>query len=81
MPRSPQAPEQLPSIDYDGIPIQVIMHHGFSIPDRGPVPKSRILYAARDKNNERHWRSSLDEMISLIERGFKASALSSGVTA
>jgi hypothetical protein len=79
MPRPPQAPDKLPSIEHNGTTIEIIQHHGFSSPDRGAAPKSRILYGARDENNERHWRSSLDEMTSLIDRGFATAALASGV--
>ena len=79
MPLPPQAPERLPSIDHNGTTIEIIQHHGFSTPNRGPAPKSRILYGARDENNERHWRSTLDEMVSLIERGFATAPLASGV--
>jgi hypothetical protein len=43
------------------------------------LPASRILYGARDENNERHWRSSLGEINQLIERGFTPAPLASGV--
>jgi hypothetical protein len=72
MPKAPLAPDKLPMLEHNGTPIEVYQHHGYSIPDRGPRPSSRILYAARDENNERHWRASLHEMESLIDRGFKA---------
>jgi hypothetical protein len=44
-----------------------------------PHLASRILYGARDKNNERHWRSSLGEINQLIERGFAPAPLASGI--
>lgn len=70
MPTAPPVPDKLPLLEHNGTTIEVYQHHGFSIPDRGPRPASRILYAARDSNNEYHWRASLDEMQSLIDRGF-----------
>lgn len=70
MPKAPPAPDRLPLLEHNGTTIEAYQHHGFSIPDRGPRPSSRILYAARDENNERHWRASLDEMQALIDRGF-----------
>jgi hypothetical protein len=79
MPSSPFPPDMLPSLEHNGIAITVINHHGFSRPDRGPAPASRILYGARDKNNERHWRSSLGEINQLIERGFAPAPLASGI--
>lgn len=78
MPRSPRSPDQLPSINHNGTTISIIEHHGFSTPDRGPLPTPRILYGAHDKNNERHWRGSLSEMTSLIDRNFATAALASG---
>jgi hypothetical protein len=60
---SPFPPDMLPSLEHNGIAITVINHHGFSRPDRGPMPASRILYGARDENNERHWRSSWEKSI------------------
>lgn len=74
MPKAPPAPDRLPLLEHNGTPIEVYQHHGFSMPDRGPLPFSRILYAARDNNNERHWRGSLHEIESLIDRGFKTTA-------
>jgi len=70
MPTAPPVPDKLPLLEHNGTTIEAYQHHGFSIPDRGFRPASRILYAARDNNNERHWRASLDEMQSLIDRGF-----------
>lgn len=69
--KAPPKPDRLPSLEYNGIVIEVIQHHGYSKPDRGTAPASRILYGARHPlNNERHWRSSLDEIQTLIDKGF-----------
>ncbi len=71
MPRPPQTPDKLPLIDYQGVTIEPIQHYGFCIPDKGPMPKPRVMYGARNpEDGERHWRSSYDEIISLINRGF-----------
>jgi hypothetical protein len=37
------------------------------------------MYGARDTNGERHWRSSIHEITSLIDHGFKTSTVASGV--
>lgn len=66
----PKAVDHLPLIVHDGIEILPIVHYGFSSPAKGPQPAARTLYGARDKNGERHWRSSLDEMVKLIATGF-----------
>ena len=79
MPSSPFPPDMLPSLERNGIAITVINHHGFSRPDRGPMPASRILYGARDAKQERHWRGSFEEIVQLIDRGFKTAPLASGV--
>ena len=71
MPKAPLPPDRLPRLDHNGTAIEVYQHHGYSMPDRGAPPASRILYAARDENNERHWRGSLHEIEALIDRGFK----------
>lgn len=60
--------------------VDVIVHHGYSIPDMGPLPRDRVLYGARDQNGERHWRSSLEEIGQLIDRGFNKAPLASGVS-
>ena len=77
MPFRPIAPDVLPSLEHNGLEITVINHHGYSRPDRGALPKDRMLYGARDKRNERHWRSSLEEITLLIDRNFAPSPLSS----
>jgi hypothetical protein len=59
--------------------IETFVHHGFSQPDRGPSPKSRTLYGARDQAGERHWRGSYEEIVSLIDRRFETAALASGI--
>ena len=79
MPSSPQSPDVLPSLEHNGILVTVLNHHGYSMPDRGHPPKSRILYGARDEKQERHWRASFEEIVQLIDRGFKTSPLASGV--
>ena len=79
MPSSPQAPDVLPSLEHNGIAVTVINHHGYSTPDRGHPPKSRMLYGARDAKEERHWRGSFEEIVQLIDRGFKTTPLASGV--
>lgn len=79
MPTAPISPDVLPTLEHNGIAITVINHHGFSRPDRGAVPKSRILYGVRDENNERHWRGSFEEISSLIDRNFETAPLASGV--
>ena len=72
----PLAPDVLPSMEHNGVTITVLNHHGFSRPDRGPAPASRIIYGATDAaNNERHWRSSLHEIEQLINRNFAASGI------
>ncbi len=73
MPKAPPKPDRLPFMEHNGTAIEIYQHHGYSIPDRGPLPPSRILYAARDLNNERHWRASLGEIQSLIDRNFASS--------
>lgn len=79
MPRPPKPPSQLPSIDHNGNTIEVWEHYGYSIPDKGARPKARILYAARDANQERHWRGSYEEIGSLIDRNFEQAPLASGM--
>jgi len=79
MASAPLSPDVLPTLEYKGIAITVLNHHGYSTPNRGPLPKSRILYGARDQNNERHWRGSLEEISQLIDRGFATAPLASGV--
>lgn len=79
MTRPPLHPDMLPTMEHADTTIQVLVHHGFSRPDRGPSPKPRTLYGARDKAGERHWRASYEEIVSLIDRGFKTAALASGL--
>lgn len=71
----PPNPDKLPSIDHNGTTVEIYYHHGFSIPNRGPAPQSRFLYAARDSKQERHWRSSLEAITSLIDRNFETASL------
>lgn len=79
MPTAPLPPDKLPSIDHNGTLVEVLRHHGYSTPDRGPKPSSRVMYGARDRKGERHWRSSLHEITSLIDHGFKTNAVASGI--
>ena len=79
MPSAPLSPDVLPSLEHNGTTITVLNHYGYSTPDRGPLPKARILYGARDENNERHWRGSFEEISQLIDRGFSSAPLASGV--
>jgi hypothetical protein len=80
MPRPPKPPSQLPSINHNGLKIEVWEHYGYSIPNKGPAPKARILYAAYDANKERHWRGSYEEIVALINRNFAEAPLASGLT-
>jgi hypothetical protein len=79
MPTAPLSPDKLPSIDHNGTLVEIIQHYGYSTPNRGPLPSPRIMYGARDTKGERHWRSSLHEITSLIDHGFKVKAIASGV--
>lgn len=67
-------------MEHNGTVIEIYQHHGYSIPDRGPLPPSRFLYGVRDSQNERHWRGSLDEAKALIDRQFHQAPLASGVS-
>jgi hypothetical protein len=81
MAKPPLRPDRLPTLEYSGVSIEPIIHHGFSRPDRGPATsQSRFLFGARDKAGERHWRSSYEEIVTLIHNGFTTASLSSGVT-
>ena len=62
--------EKLPLLEHNGAEILPIVHHGFSKPSKGPQPAARTLYGARDKNGERHWRSSLHAIQKLIDEDF-----------
>lgn len=74
MARPPKAPDRLPSLEHSGVSIEVLQHHGYSSPERGPSPKTRTLYGARNpEDGERHWRGSYEEMVSLIDRQFATS--------
>jgi hypothetical protein len=70
-PRRPQAPDRLPSLEHNGITIEAIQHHGFSLPVKGAIPEARMLYGARNPaDSERHWRGSYEEIVDLIEKDF-----------
>jgi hypothetical protein len=77
MPKPPETPDRLPSLEHSGVTIEIYNHHGYLIPDKGNAPKSRILYAARDEAGERHWRGSLEEICLLIDRGFAVAPIAS----
>jgi len=66
----PRTPDKLPLLEHNGVEIQPILHYGFSSPRRGPQPAARTLYGAKDNKEERHWRSSLDEIKHLIDKAF-----------
>jgi len=76
MTRPPLPPDKLPTMEHAKVTIEPIVHYGFCQPDRGPSPKPRTLYGARDSKGERHWRTSYDEIIALIDRNF---VLASGI--
>ena len=69
----PKPVERLPLLKHNGAEILPIVHHGFSKPSKGPQPAARTLYGARDKNGERHWRSSLHAIQKLIDEDFAVS--------
>jgi hypothetical protein len=77
--KPPFPPDRLPTMEHAGVTIEPFVHHGFSQPNRGPSPKSRTLYGARDIAGERHWRGSYEEIVSLIDRNFETPALASGL--
>lgn len=66
----PKPVEKLPLLEHNGAEILPIVHHGFSRPSKGHQPAPRTLYGARDKNGERHWRSSLHAIQQLIDTDF-----------
>ena len=71
MPLPPKAPDKFPLLEHNQIAIETIQHFGFSTPVKGPSPKPRMLYGARNPaDGERHWRSSYEEIVSLIDRSF-----------
>ena len=67
---APRAVDHLPLLEYNGVEILPIVHYGFSSPRKGPQPAARTIYGARDKKNERHWRSSLHAIQKLIDNDF-----------
>ena len=66
----PKPVEKLPLLEHNGAEILPIVHHGFSRPSKGFQPAPRTIYGARDKNGERHWRSSLHAIQQLIDTDF-----------
>jgi hypothetical protein len=70
----PKPVEQLPSLEHNGVEIVCRIHHGFSMPERGPQPQARYLYGAVSPEGERHWRRSLNDIQALIDAGFKLNA-------
>lgn len=72
MPLPPKSPDRLPLLEHAGITIESLIHYGFSSPTKGPSPKPRTLFAARNpSNNERHWRSSYEQIKALIDNNFQ----------
>lgn len=72
MPLPPKSPERFPLLEHQGVTIEPLQHFGFSSPARGIAPKARMLYGARNpQDNERHWRSSYEEIVALIDRKFQ----------
>jgi len=67
---APRAVDHLPLLEHNGAEILPIIHYGFSSPKKGPQPQPRMLYGAKDKKGERHWRSSLTEIKKLIDNDF-----------
>lgn len=70
MVKAPPAPYRFPDLEHNGHTIESYEHYGFSMPNKGAKPSARILYAVRDNNGERHWRSSLSQIEGLIDSGF-----------
>jgi hypothetical protein len=70
MVNAPRAVDRLPLLEHNGVEIQPILHYGFSSPKKGPQPAARTHYGAIDGKKERHWRSSLEEIKQLIDKGF-----------
>lgn len=68
--KAPRSVDHLPLLEHNGVEILPIVHYGFSSPSKGPQPAVRTIYGARDKKNERHWRSSLNEIKKLIDNDF-----------
>jgi hypothetical protein len=80
MAKPPLRPDRLPTLEYSGVTIEPIIHHGFSRPDRGPTASpARFLFGARDEAGERHWRGSYEEIVTLIHNGFATAPLASGL--
>ncbi|AEX56051.1 hypothetical protein S-CBS4_gp084 [Synechococcus phage S-CBS4] len=74
----PKPVESLPSLEYNGVEIICRIHHGFSMPSKGPIPAARYLYGAVSPEGERHWRRSLNDIQSLIDAGFKLEGATQG---
>jgi hypothetical protein len=72
MHKAPKPVEVLPSLEHNGVEIICRIHHGFSIPPRGPQPASRYLYGAVNPQGERHWRNNLQAIKELIDNRFNA---------
>jgi hypothetical protein len=71
-PLPPKAPDRLPLLEHNGLSIEVVQHHGFSLPQKGPAPKARMLYAVRNPaDGERHWRGSYEQIVFLIDNSFQ----------
>ena len=70
--KAPKPVEILPSLEHNGVEIICRIHHGFSIPARGPQPSPRYLYGAVSPQGERHWRNNLQAIKDLIDNRFNA---------
>lgn len=71
MPLPPKAPDRFPLLEHAGVAIESLQHYGFSTPAKGPAPRPRMLFGARNPaDGERHWRSTYEEIVSLIDRKF-----------
>ena len=71
--KPPKSVEVLPSLEHKDVEIICRIHHGFSIPSRGPLPSPRYLYGAVSPQGERHWRNNLEAIKLLIDHGFTSS--------
>jgi hypothetical protein len=75
-PLPPKAPDRFPLLEHNGVTIESLQHFGFSTPLKGVSPKPRMLYGARNPlDNERHWRSSYEEITALIDTNFEVEEL------
>ena len=78
MHKAPKPVEVLPSLEHNGVEIICRIHHGFSIPPRGPQPSPRYLYGAVSPQGERHWRNNLQAIQDLIDNSFRSAVTKKG---